>query len=91
MSNRDRTEFAFREGSVTWGLILRVALWSAVCLIVTVVSTVGFGDITPQTAPARLLVAGPMLLDLVIIGAVVQVIFNAARNRLAPGGSSDPG
>jgi voltage-gated potassium channel len=51
---------------------------------VTIFSTVGFGDITPRTDPARLVVAAQMLLDLAIIGAVVRLLFNAARNRVTP-------
>jgi voltage-gated potassium channel len=51
---------------------------------ITVFSTVGFGDITPRTDPARLVVAAQMLLDLAIIGALVRLIFNAARSRIAP-------
>jgi hypothetical protein len=51
---------------------------------ITVFSTVGFGDITPRTDTARLVVSAQMLLDLAIIGAVVRLIFNAARSRITP-------
>jgi voltage-gated potassium channel len=51
---------------------------------VTIFSTVGFGDITPLTDAARLVVSAQMLLDLVIIGVVVRLLFNAARNRVSP-------
>jgi hypothetical protein len=56
-----------------------------------VFSTVGFGDITPKTNPARLVVSAQMLLDLAIIGIVVRMIINAARSRIAPrdGGGRD--
>ena len=63
----------------------------ALYFTITVFSTVGFGDITPQKDPTRMLVAAQMLLDLVIIGAVVQVLFNAARNRVGPSGSTGRG
>ncbi len=56
----------------------------ALYFTITVFSTVGFGDIVPRTDTARLIVAAQMLLDLAIIGAVVRVIFNAARNRITP-------
>jgi hypothetical protein len=57
---------------------------------VSIFSTVGFGDITPRTDPARLVVSAQMLLDLVLIGAVVRLIFNAARSRVAAtGGPTD--
>jgi voltage-gated potassium channel len=56
----------------------------ALYFTVTVFSTVGFGDITPRTDPARLVAAAQMLLDLAIIGAVVRLVFNAARSRVGP-------
>jgi hypothetical protein len=55
----------------------------ALYFTISVFSTVGFGDITPRTDTARLIVAAQMLLDLAIIGAVVRLIFNAARSRVA--------
>ena len=56
----------------------------ALYFTVTVFSTVGFGDITPRTDPARLIVSVQMLLDLALIGAVVRLLFNAARSRVVP-------
>ena len=56
----------------------------ALYFTITIFSTVGFGDITPRTDTARLVVSAQMLLDLAIIGAVVRLIFNAARSRIAP-------
>jgi hypothetical protein len=47
--------------------------------VVTVFSTVGFGDISPRGEAARLVVAGQMLLDLVVLGLGVQVILGAAK------------
>ena len=60
----------------------------ALYFTISVFSTVGFGDITPRTDTARLIVSAQMLLDLVIIGTVVRLIFNAARTRIAPGAAS---
>jgi voltage-gated potassium channel len=56
----------------------------ALYFTITVFSTVGFGDIVPRTDTARLVVSAQMLLDLAIIGAVVRLIFNAARSRITP-------
>jgi voltage-gated potassium channel len=55
----------------------------ALYFTVTVFSTVGFGDITPRTDPSRLVVAAQMLLNLVIIGAVVRLLLDAARSRVS--------
>jgi hypothetical protein len=57
----------------------------ALYFTISVFSTVGFGDITPRTDPARLVVSAQMLLDLAIIGIVVRMIFTAARSRISPG------
>ena len=56
----------------------------AIYLTITVFSTVGFGDITPRTDGARVLVSAQMLLDLVIIGVGVRLLFSAARSRISP-------
>lgn len=50
---------------------------------VTVFSTVGFGDITPTTDPMRLTVAFQMLLDLILIGSVVRLLFRRAEVALS--------
>jgi voltage-gated potassium channel len=60
----------------------------ALYFTITVFSTVGFGDITPYRSDAadaaRLIVSAQMLLDLALIGAVVRLLFNAARSRVTP-------
>jgi voltage-gated potassium channel len=48
---------------------------------VTVFASVGFGDIVPLTALARGVTSFQMLLDLVVLGAVVRIVFFAARRR----------
>lgn len=51
----------------------------ALYFTVTVFSTVGFGDITPMTEVARLVVAGQMVTDVVIIGLGARIIVGAVR------------
>lgn len=55
---------------------------SALYFAITVFSTVGFGDITPETDIARIVVAIQMLLDLVLIGVIVRGFIAAARSGL---------
>jgi len=54
----------------------------AMYFTITVFSTVGFGDITPTTDAARVVVSIQMILDLILIGGVVRVLFNAAQTGL---------
>ncbi|MEZ5143921.1 MAG: potassium channel family protein [Acidimicrobiales bacterium] len=46
---------------------------------VTVLATVGFGDVTAVTDSARIVVTIQMILDLVLIGILVKVILGASR------------
>jgi len=55
---------------------------SALYFTVTVFSTVGFGDITPSTDPARVAVMAQMMCDLIFIAVVVRLILEAARGNL---------
>jgi voltage-gated potassium channel len=64
----------------------------ALYMVVTVFSTVGFGDITPKGDLTRIVVSIQMLLDLVVIGAVVRLLTTAAKTGLAsaPSGPATP-
>ena len=55
----------------------------ALYLTVTIFATVGFGDISAQTESARLFVTSQMLLDLVVLGLVIQVILGAVKRGKA--------
>ncbi len=46
---------------------------------VTIFTTVGFGDISPSSPPARLVVMVQMLLNLLVLGAGIQVLLGAVR------------
>jgi Ion channel len=53
----------------------------------TVFSTVGFGDITPKSEPARVLTMVQMLANLLIFGIAARLLVNAvAAGRRARGG-----
>jgi hypothetical protein len=57
--------------------------------VVTVFATVGFGDISPVSTPARVLTTVQMVADLVLIGLVLRVFLTAVdrgRRRTADGG-----
>jgi hypothetical protein len=56
---------------------------SALYFTITVFSTVGFGDISPQIDFARWIVSVQMLLDLVVLGVIVRVLFGAAERGAA--------
>ena len=51
---------------------------------VTVLSTVGFGDITAKSQAARLVVTGQMITDLVIFALAIKVIVGAVRRGRQP-------
>jgi voltage-gated potassium channel len=60
----------------------------ALYFTVTVFATVGFGDITPRTTTARVLVTIQMIGDLVAVGLVVKLILGAVQigiRRRPPG------
>ncbi len=61
----------------------------ALYFTITVFSTVGFGDITPATDSARLVVSAQMILDLVLIGGVVRIIVGAGKRGLARAGTTE--
>ncbi len=58
---------------------------------VTVLSTVGFGDITAKSQVARLVVTGQMISDLVILGLSIKIIVGAVSRARQPGDSGGGG
>ena len=67
---------------------------NALYFTVTVFATVGFGDITPKTDAARLVVIGQMIVDLIILGLGARVILGAVtrgrQRRLQDAGATGP-
>jgi bacteriorhodopsin len=51
----------------------------AVYFVITVLSTVGFGDITPKTDAAMIVVSFQIMLDLVLLVGIVRAVFFAAQ------------
>ncbi|MGW4214320.1 potassium channel family protein [Lentzea sp. NPDC004789] len=66
-----------QPGSFTLPLSRTDALY----FVVTVFATVGFGDIAPVTAAARVLMTVQMLCDLLVVGVALKVILAAVRRR----------
>jgi hypothetical protein len=56
---------------------------SAMYFVITVVATVGFGDIAAKTDPARLVVTVQMLLNLTLIVVIARVFIGIARHSLS--------
>ena len=46
---------------------------------VTIFTTVGFGDITPKTDAARLVVTAQMFLNLIVLGAGAKIVLGAIK------------
>lgn len=54
----------------------------ALYLTVTVLATVGFGDITPVSSPARVALMIQMLCGIVLLGGVLRTVLGAVRVSL---------
>jgi hypothetical protein len=57
--------------------------FSSIYFSLTILATVGFGDIAPSSVPARSVAMAQMVLDLVFIGVLVRTITNAAKRSIA--------
>jgi len=55
---------------------------SALYLTISILSTVGFGDITAVTDRARIVVTLQMVLDLTLVAVIGKVIFGSAKASL---------
>ncbi|MFD7323195.1 potassium channel family protein [Streptomyces sp. NPDC059875] len=55
----------------------------------TVFSTVGFGDVSPRSEPARLLVTGQMALNLLLIGVAARLLVSAVEQGRVQSGRSE--
>jgi voltage-gated potassium channel len=56
---------------------------AALYFAITVLTTVGFGDISPVSQVARWVVSAQMILDLVLLAGIARVVFGAAQRSLA--------
>jgi voltage-gated potassium channel len=55
---------------------------AALYFTVVTLGTVGYGDIAPVSAAARMSVSSQIMLDLVLIGVIVRLLTGAARRSL---------
>lgn len=62
----------------------------ALYFTVTVFSTVGFGDITARSEPARVIVMTQMLVDLVVVSVIVKLVVGAVRVSVQRRATSAP-
>jgi len=53
----------------------------ALYFTITTFATVGYGDITAKSQPARVAVTAQMVIDLILIGIIAKALFGAARRR----------
>ena len=53
----------------------------ALYFTITTFATVGYGDITAKSEPARAIVTGQMVIDLALIGIIAKALFGAAQRR----------
>ena len=67
------------------------AMWrsDALYFTMTVFNTVGFGDITPRSEPARLLATGQMTLNLLLIGVAARLLVSAVEQSRAHSGRAE--
>ena len=73
------TVYYLMERSVPNAFTAPMTRIDALYFTVTVVSTVGFGDIAAHTEVARAIVTFQMVADLLLIGLVVRVMLNAVQ------------
>ncbi|WP_218146227.1 potassium channel family protein [Geodermatophilus ruber] len=69
------------DGSVPGSFTEALSRTDALYLVVTVFTTVGFGDITPVTEVARILVTVQMVCNLVVLGLGFKAILDAVQRR----------
>ena len=77
-----------RDGNQVAGLDTRV---DAIYFAVTVISTVGFGDIHATSQAARLVVTFQIMFNLLFVGVAVRVFVGAAKLRVDEKSTPDPG
>jgi voltage-gated potassium channel len=70
----------FVMGTISVGIFSEpMTRTDALYFTVTVFATVGFGDITATTEPARVLVTGQMVAGIVILGLGARIIVDAVK------------
>lgn len=79
------------ERSVAGSFSEALSRSDALYFTMTVFSTVGFGDVSPRSEPARLLVTGQMTLNLLLIGVAARLLVSAVEQGRVQSGRSGAG
>jgi voltage-gated potassium channel len=74
--------YLYLSGAVPSAFSESLDRMGALYFTVTVLATVGFGDIHPVGSLARAAVTGQMVMDVVLVGVVVRVLVAAAKISL---------
>ncbi|MEU7032552.1 potassium channel family protein [Streptomyces sp. NPDC046237] len=85
------TAYYLMERSVADSFSEALSRSDALYFTMTVFSTVGFGDISPRSEPARLLATGQMTLNLLLIGVAARLLVSAVEQGRAQSGRSETG
>ncbi|MGW6686871.1 potassium channel family protein [Streptomyces sp. NPDC054961] len=73
------TAYGLMEHSAPGNFSEALSRTDALYFSMTVFSTVGFGDITARTQPARLLTTGQMTVNLLLIGVAARLMVHAVQ------------
>ncbi|MET9620388.1 potassium channel family protein [Streptomyces sp. NPDC006464] len=84
------TAYYLMERSIADSFSEALSRSDALYFTMTVFSTVGFGDVSPRSEPARLLVTGQMALNLLLIGVAARLLVSAVEQGRVQSGRPEP-
>ena len=71
-------------GTITMKLLEEWSWVDSFYFAVVTATTVGFGDISAKSEPARIAVMAQMVTNVVVLGVAARVLVHAARRRSGP-------